>query len=428
MANTLQTPLPDIMDMIDNKQLYKIRQCLKNPDYDVNEALQDGETPLMRAVSCASQSEADDVYLQFLRSLVRHPQIDINFQTKKKRTALHVACGRSPQAGSSGDRKATSSKVVEILLNDERSDVNVKGHDEATPLICALQQVTSSDDVAIVELLLGHPKCDVNAVDNNGKTALTDACESSNPSAHLALKLLLNHPRQHVNSFTDNDESPLLCAARLGHHDVVEVLLQHNSDRTAAVTDCTSDNQALNAKKRRLCTEAVAQTFNERLDINVQSQRDGFTPLTIAADNVRHAGDKYAKTIEVLMKNTDIDTCSLTTSRSSAVDVYLEQRNIDQPSSPYRCVAFDGIADQGRSILTLLAGNEQQNAKNCHSIAQAVNYRPLEICQILLEAGFRADSGMPSDKCVSTIYSLLDNFVEYGQESALHCAVALNSL
>ena len=103
MANVLQTPdrtlLAHIMDMIDNKQLHKIRQCLKNPDYDVNEALQDGETPLMRAVSCASQSEADDVYLQFLRSLVRHPQIDINFQTKKKRTALHVACGKTRVPG-----------------------------------------------------------------------------------------------------------------------------------------------------------------------------------------------------------------------------------------------------------------------------------------------------------------------------------------
>ena len=124
MANVLQgpgnTPLPDFKHMMKYKQFDKIRQCLENLDYDVNNALQDEETPLMRAVRCTSQSaRANDVYSQILQLLLRHPRIDINSQTEDRPTALHVACGRCPTPGAS-TVQARSSNVVKILLDEGR--------------------------------------------------------------------------------------------------------------------------------------------------------------------------------------------------------------------------------------------------------------------------------------------------------------------
>ena len=126
----LVTAVNPVMDEI----LDKFKRCLQQPDYDVNAIDADGQTALMHAVRhvVTSNPETTDaaVNLEKIKLLLRHQQIDINTRSADFNccTALHIACGYTV-IDRIGSGPLLSTKAAEMLIDDERCDVNAISSD-----------------------------------------------------------------------------------------------------------------------------------------------------------------------------------------------------------------------------------------------------------------------------------------------------------
>ena len=109
---------------------------LQHPDIAVNQAKNDGMTPLL----CACQHGYKD-NVQFL---LQHPDIAVNQTNKCGETPLHCACKNGWGA------------VVQLLLRQPGIDINrASHHNGTTPLIKAAQRCRFN----IVRQLLTHEIC-----------------------------------------------------------------------------------------------------------------------------------------------------------------------------------------------------------------------------------------------------------------------------
>jgi serine/threonine-protein phosphatase 6 regulatory ankyrin repeat subunit B len=107
---------------------------------------------------------------------------------------------------------------LKLFVETERSP-NITGGDGETPLVAALAARASPP---VVELLLKHPRIDVNARNAAGETALLKAVEAGDEAV---IKVLLEHGAA-VNTRYGQGDTALIVAARLGRQPVVELLLK----------------------------------------------------------------------------------------------------------------------------------------------------------------------------------------------------------
>lgn len=109
-------------------------------------------------------------------------------------------------------------RVVEVLLELPRRDINVTNNDGCTVLYLA----SARGYISMVELLLKVPLVDVNISDNRGRTPLLIATVRG----HLdTVRVLLRLPNILVNSSDNAGNSPLHVAANRGHIRILKMLL-----------------------------------------------------------------------------------------------------------------------------------------------------------------------------------------------------------
>ena len=117
----------------------------------------------------------NDAHADTIRRVLNTPGFDVNRldgwneRLKNNRVALHVACGYVPIWSHFG---------AQLLISDERCDVNLQDKYGHTALMTAVKHVRSEDDkhAKIIGLLLAHLQIEINKHDRSGETALHKAC------------------------------------------------------------------------------------------------------------------------------------------------------------------------------------------------------------------------------------------------------------
>ena len=134
---------------------------------------------------------------------------------------LPDAFGYTPLIRASG--AINSSEVVDILLKQDKADVNATASDGNTALIMASGLVNSSE---IVGKLL-DAGADVNAKNGNGFTALILAAYHGK---NETVSMLLEHGAD-IDAKDNTGFSSLQMAARMEHTEVVKLLIDNGADR-----------------------------------------------------------------------------------------------------------------------------------------------------------------------------------------------------
>ncbi|XP_046651126.1 serine/threonine-protein phosphatase 6 regulatory ankyrin repeat subunit B-like [Daphnia pulicaria] len=102
--------------------------------------------------------------MEIIDSLLAHPKVKVNDVDEDGRTALHSAAG-------------VSNAIAVRKLIEKGANPNIVDKNGTSPLHLAAQQ---RDDYEIIDLLLAHPKVNVDDVDGEGHTALHFAIHTSN--------------------------------------------------------------------------------------------------------------------------------------------------------------------------------------------------------------------------------------------------------
>ncbi|MDN5247985.1 MAG: ankyrin repeat domain-containing protein [Wolbachia endosymbiont of Tyrophagus putrescentiae] len=264
-----------------------------------------------------------DVYEEW-----RKQKFDINYLFVSSFTFLHVAIQNGYE------------KVIDALLEHKEIDVNVAGQDGQTPLHFAvkvkdkiLRRTMSIDSItkkSVIERLI-EKGADVNARDKEGGTPLDYdikgghfeiqelllkqngvqvGCEGLHTAAmngHLnCVETLVQHGVG-INEIDKYGFTALHYAAAKGHVKIVEALIVGKKIDTSCDSVNITKTEASNQKKKpfiRSLSESIVDAFTQnkavkentssipvntttenKVDINVISKKDGFTPLHLAARN-----------------------------------------------------------------------------------------------------------------------------------------------
>jgi ankyrin repeat protein len=179
--------------------------------------------------------------------------------------------------------------VIKLLLAREDVEVNAKDNEAKTALIWACQYGREG----VVKLILAREDVVVNAKDNEAKTALMFSCKNGHRDV---VKLLLAREDVEVNAKDNDGKTSLMWACLFGYDGVVELLLgrqdiiklllawqdvevnaKDNDGKTALMWTSYSDIYYLTFKD-------IARLLLDRKDIDVDAEdKDGNTALVHAA-------------------------------------------------------------------------------------------------------------------------------------------------
>ncbi|KAK7177745.1 ankyrin repeat protein [Paraphaeosphaeria sporulosa] len=274
-----------------NQGHYDVIGGLLGGGADVDAKDKDGLTALHRAASCGHDAMRQPPDPRAPYMSIMHLVGRILDVPKDKLTTL---CGTAPRGHA----------VVVMRLLDGGADVNAKDNNGRT----ALRWAASQGDWVAVGLLL-NSGADVNAKDNNGCTALhqgagqgqaevvvlllkqeadvnlkdndgwTSLHRAADQGHTVEVALLLNH-KADVNAKDDGGWTSLHRAADRGHAIVVGLLLKHEADVNSKDNDgWTSLHRAADQGH----AEVVGWLLNSGADVNAKDN-DGWTSLHRAAD------------------------------------------------------------------------------------------------------------------------------------------------
>eukprot|EP01083_Nonionella_stella_P039035 106153_1 len=193
-------------------------------------------------------------------------------------------------------------KVVQCLL-DHNAEANLSSRDNESPLI----QACHRGHDGIVNLLLKASNIKINQKrKTDGATALFVACREG---ATQCVRHLLSNNLLFINESKTNGRSPLFIASFFGHHEIVDLLINHSHRMTKQrmnhgildVNQCDSKGfTPLFVAAQNGHTKIVTLLLRNAADVNQAEQR-GHTPLWISALR------GHVEVVRVLLSHPSID-------------------------------------------------------------------------------------------------------------------------
>eukprot|EP01083_Nonionella_stella_P140836 432752_1 len=189
----------------------------------------------------------------------------------------------------------------------EESVVTVTDKDEVDDGESPLIQACRRGDDATVKLLLKTPNIKINQKrKTDGATALFVACREG---ATQCVRHLLSNNLLFINESKTNGRSPLFIASFFGHHEIVDLLINHSHRMTKQrmnhgildVNQCDSKGfTPLFVAAQNGHTKIVTLLLRNAADVNQAEQR-GHTPLWISALR------GHVEVVRVLLSHPSID-------------------------------------------------------------------------------------------------------------------------
>ena len=220
-------------------------------------------------------------HTETVRYLVGLPEVDVNHCNSQNVTALHCAA------------KKGHTKVVRVLI-DAGADIDTRNDDGRSPLHCA----STSGSLEVVKMLV-EAGAGVDVTDDCVRTCLIFAAYYGHTET---VRYLVGLPEVDVNHCDSQNETALHYAAKKGHAEVVQVLIDAGADIDTRNNDghsplhCASTSGALEVVK--VLVEAGARA-------NVTDD-DGRTCLFLAASKGRTETVRYL----VGLPEVDVNHCN----------------------------------------------------------------------------------------------------------------------
>ncbi|OQR93089.1 type I inositol triphosphate receptor [Achlya hypogyna] len=225
----------------------------------VNELAPIGDRVIVEALDRAFLEACKKGMLAVVKAIV--PTCDVNTLTKSRDNALHVAAEEG------------HADIVAELLNT-RIRVDAKNAANQTPLLVA----ATAGHIDVLEVLAQHRDCDINAVDDEGRSGLGIAAFQGQSGV---VAFFLGSLGIDVNVQDRFGATPLMLAVTEGHAAVVDLLVAHPVDldvvdsehRTALVCALDDEDDA----HVDLATQLVAAGA----DVNI-ANLNGYSALHLA--------------------------------------------------------------------------------------------------------------------------------------------------
>ena len=154
-----------------------------------------------------------------LELIIEHPSTDVNACVDKiVVNGQDMRLWFCPLAVASSTNKE---KVVDLLLKHPKINVNIQNVEQQSSLHIAIM----SGHINIVKKLLKHPDINVNAQNNRFETPLILSIIFGR-NIEIS-KMLLKKPMIDVNLRSDEDKTAFMYACEIGHIPAVEMLMKH---------------------------------------------------------------------------------------------------------------------------------------------------------------------------------------------------------
>ncbi|KTD40134.1 ankyrin repeat domain-containing protein [Legionella parisiensis] len=193
----------------------------------------------------------------------------------------------------------TKSRIFSQLFNAGSIisfiDVNIEDPQRDKPFSIAAQH----GHLNIVRELLKHPDIDLNYRQGLSKpTLLTQIVRSKTPDAIKTLELILDHPKIDVNLKDDTQLSPLCTAVRYGNVNAVKALLKHKA------IDVNQGNPLEIAIREGHFDILKLLIIHPNINMT-QPTSEGFLPLNLAAWHAYH-NSRYDKYVKVMLSQSSV--------------------------------------------------------------------------------------------------------------------------
>ncbi|MBA2649400.1 MAG: ankyrin repeat domain-containing protein [Legionella sp.] len=242
-----------MFDAIDQKNSVELLTRLKLRGADFNVKNKHGSTLLNNAVLRLPSFNP-----QVMADLVRGGYTAERNADTMKRSQKYLLESAQTQL----DKALT---LIDFLLENGASP-RISGVNGITPLSLLLQEINLSHiDITVVQVLdrfINH-EADVNAVDNEGKTALHEAVRSGNVAA---IDYLIKHEAK-VDTQCKEGWTPLHYAAEWGHPHATTLLLQNGASPNKTNKDGLTPSQLTAKAIGRDCNRKVKSKYIEVQEI-----------------------------------------------------------------------------------------------------------------------------------------------------------------
>ncbi|XP_071085980.1 serine/threonine-protein phosphatase 6 regulatory ankyrin repeat subunit B-like [Haliotis cracherodii] len=232
-------------------KLKAVKDILDQSLEDINKKGCGGMTPLMWAARRGHREVLD---------LLMRKEADLKLVDDASNSILHWAFYGGHVA------------MVKYVVSENMVDINSKGRDERTPLMCAAREGQRQ----IFDLLVskgGLPS----EIDKDGNNILLLACWGGNVKI---VKYIISHDDVDINGRGQSGRTPLMAAAYRGNEKVVNLLVKEGADLT--LFDDAGDN-VLHSACQGGHVDVVRHVLKlGKVDINKQGQCSR-TPLMVAA-------------------------------------------------------------------------------------------------------------------------------------------------
>ena len=278
------------MAIFNNTSLTNLQHFLNHKDIDINIQNQIGSTPLHEAVK-------RQVPVDVVEALTLHKSCNPSIANNAGMTPLQIAVTShkldyaevlitSGKCSHEDIVKATESelllhqavvsnrpKLVYWLLMVQGWNTNTTDSASETVLHLACR---ARDSIAVLEILVEDSRCDLNAQDHNGDTALHLAVYSGTDVTEK-VQCILQSERCNPNITNSEGHTPLHVAVKKRDLETAVILLNH-SRCNPSIQDLTG-NTPLHIAVSEMPLSNVESFLNHKnIDLNIQN-REGNTPL-----------------------------------------------------------------------------------------------------------------------------------------------------